>query len=1395
MFDIDHLYLASFNYKKSEDGKTVSHDQFDPDSAEYHQNNILNQMMTLLKDTENSIHSLYKSIDNDTELLTDIADQIPEQGSNKARAYNFGSLHEQVTRRNDYITGKFGIGPYALNVTNQELTRCFKVSFKKTKFTEESGICNFDKLVDYQYNYISSWISAFINAHVDIVKDPYISKMNINQFTYNMSNLLIRSGFGESALWFLSQPIIRDMANASNSANSEFMRDPNKFKTVYSAQKEAVANAVLKWLSPEDVSESVISRYTTGDKNNTAEQLRVVNIIKSKMNVLKEIATHPGQKTVTVDGYIYDVANIQRDVFYAWKTLERYSIALGNLVQKTKIDTKKYGKSFLAIYKYRQDFNKLFYGDSEKSLWDEESLHRLAEESWIKSKTDYACSLPFVILKGQTFNGNSVFIHEITELYNQLNPEQESINIKKLEAISKAVQTQIKCKYIAKYAKEYLGKTDKQISELFVGKYSMAHRLNMLNTAIRTMDQYKRLADNMLIQQIYSAQEQEPVLVNGKRYERPSFIAIADRVGDSSMNSDMLIDAWQDLLLDEDKVVRQFARDLIVYAYMTSGEYAGWNNLFKYVPPAWIRGEIDTAYGESMASYVQNILSKNDFEKYIDLDELARNNFQDYTFSRRLAEKNADGERNILYNTDYALIIRTANDVKPPLYITTRVPGSRGNNASNFNIYKLVTPIGGVGEKNESTASMYIKIKKAGFDSGHKQKIYEYGWDFKYVENYSKNLSTIDIETMTRRLFGFISEHKNALPNKMYQEIIQSINDSKYDQQNDVVIPTVPVIKKESKLGYNSMSEIVMHSGGAYGADTAWDFYARKAGVKQINHYRDQRNQVLSSSLNKRGVKATVLSKEQMEFARRREFELLGKHYDDTLQGNLQVRNFYQVASSDGVFAIASMNSAKNGVSGGTNTAVQLGISLNKPTHVFDLNSEKWYKYNPESKVFEDESTPVLTKNFAGVGTRDIQKYNIYKDGKWVEREQYVGDDKSKVALKAIEDVFNKTYAELSNIETSTDNNSSYKNNTSNSTKTESFNALSISNKTETFGVHIDQNIIYNYKIWLNNNKDGIVAYRIHKNRFNTKQNVEDGIIGNPFDWRKYGTEKCLQMFADWLITGNNFGESLANGEYRSAIIDKLLSIDKPNILYYKELNMPSHATILGYLIEHKELLQTNVRSTQLTSTNKLPKNYTDALNQIQKWFDIDDQTTNITGKNNIKHAIQELHIEINDKYLISQMNEKDVLNLLYKTSKFLDEMQKLGNTGITIVSEDYFYGDFAKKVKHLTGETISDIENNYDIQEGEKEKTMEIPNPLIKILGFMESLNYKQREALDRIFEYPIYDLNPAVISSIDLSDKITITDTVEDTRQTDFLKELGMSDEDIKKAQEIKNHCKGGK
>ena len=1411
-FDIDHLYLASFNYKKSEDGKTVSHDQFDPNSAEYHQNNILNQMMTLLKDTDNSIHSLYKSIDNDTDLLTDIAEQIPEQGSNKSRVYNFGSLHEQVIRRNDYITGKSGIGPYALNVTNQVLTRCFGVRFKRSTFTESVGILDFDKLVDIDNNYIDSWISAFINAHVDIVKDPYISKMNINQFTYNMSNLLIRSGFGEAAMWFLAQPIIRDMANASNSANSEFMRDENKFKTVYSAQKEAVANAILNWLLESEVSEDVLKVYTEGDQKYTLQKISAVNIIKDKKDVLKEIATHPGAKKVTVNGVEYDVREVQRDVFYAWKTLEKYSIALGNLVQKTKIDTKKQGKSFLAIYKYRADFYRMFYGKDEDSLWDMDSLHNLAERSWIKTKTDYACTLPLTILGNQTFNANSAFVAYITRIYNELNPESESLNVQQLEAISKAVQTQIKAQYIADYAKQYLHMTDQDITNLFVGKRCMARRLNMLNAAIRQNDKYKRLANNQLIQQIYSSQEYEPVLVNGKRYDRPAFIAIADRVGDSSSNSDMLIDGWEDLLNDSDQFVRAFARDLIVYAYMTSGEYAGWNNLFKYVPPAWIRGEIDTDY-QSMSSYVENILTQSDFDSDMDIDDLVANNFQDYKWARRLSGKTK--ESTIIYNDTNIMVTGGINvRSKAPKYVTVRIPGVRGNDPSNFILYRLLTYVGNADENLR--CPVYVQLKKRGYDSGHKQKIYEYGWKF----NYAENTMASDVFNMTTAPSELQYKEKNVVDNPMdyidnfakvirknpellqrtgYEKLTELMsyepNNSPVESLPDTTIPE----PKENNLGFDSMDEVVMNSGGAYGADTAWDYYARKAGVKQINHYRDQGNQTLSSSLNRKGIKATVLSKEEMDSARDKIFELLGKRYDNTIQGNLQVRNFYQVSSSDGVFAIASMNSAKNGVSGGTNTAVQLGISLNKPTHVFDLNSEKWYKYDPNTKVFKEESTPVLTKKFAGVGTRDIQKYKVYKDGKWVEREQYVGDDKSKVALKAIEDVFNKTQAELSNVE----NNMNQVNNTDNNINYYEGNITPDANTIFVFGSNPE-------------GRHGAGAAKVARNQFGAIYGQGEGLQGNayalPTKDLRVKENRGLRSISEVQIIQNikklyevakqnpdkqfkvayrNTDQASLNGYTGLEMIDMFIKAGSipSNIVFSKEW------VDTGLITKENYEDSNNAGNSTRSTSNKLPKNYTNALKQIEKWFIINDQTTNIVGDDNTKHAIQELHIEINDEYLMLDMDEKDVLNLLYKTSKFMDEMEKLGNTGITIVSEDYFYGDFAKKVKRLTGEIISNIENNYDIQEGEKEKTMEIPNPLIKILGFMESLNYKQRGVLDRIFDYPIYDLNPAVIGPIDLSDKITITDTVEDIRQTDFLKELGMSDEDIKKAQEIKNHCKGGK
>ena len=167
MFDIDHLYLARYNV--NENGGY----EFDPESEKGLQNAIIDSILTVLKD-DKSYNILYKSIDNDTSLVTNIAKEIPDQGNTKSTAYNFGTLHEQVTRKNDYITGKTGIGPFALNVTNHILTTLYGVKFRESPFTKITGITGLNRILDENNNQISSWLSAFINAHVDIVKDPYI---------------------------------------------------------------------------------------------------------------------------------------------------------------------------------------------------------------------------------------------------------------------------------------------------------------------------------------------------------------------------------------------------------------------------------------------------------------------------------------------------------------------------------------------------------------------------------------------------------------------------------------------------------------------------------------------------------------------------------------------------------------------------------------------------------------------------------------------------------------------------------------------------------------------------------------------------------------------------------------------------------------------------------------------------------------------------------------------------------------------------------------------------------------------------------------------------------------------------------------------------------------------
>jgi len=51
-----------------------------------------------------------------------------------------------------------------------------------------------------------------------------------------------------------------------------------------------------------------------------------------------------------------------------------------------------------------------------------------------------------------------------------------------------------------------------------------------------------------------------------------------------------------------------------------------------------------------------------------------------------------------------------------------------------------------------------------------------------------------------------------------------------------------------------------------------------------------------------------------------------------------------------------------------------MAIQANKPVYVFDQDKKQWFTKQP-GEDWKQCDTPILTKNFAGIGTREINQY------------------------------------------------------------------------------------------------------------------------------------------------------------------------------------------------------------------------------------------------------------------------------------------------------------------------------------------------------------------------------------------------------------------------------------
>ena len=235
-------------------------------------NKLFQNYIALLMDKQ-STDTRLRSIDVDTDLWKDVHKDLYPEDQSPVESMSQDTIAYQTEQKNNFVVGKIGIGPYALNNNNHIYTMLYNISVR-SDLLGRVGMNGLYKGTDIYGKSIMSWLSGGINAHVDIAKDPFVTKLNINKYTYNISNFLIRAGFGKNALWFLNQPVIKELAKRQNAITGQYLK--STAKSIFDAQadvfeqyKEELGKAIPEEVLNRQITEDFIVEYFNAEANIT----------------------------------------------------------------------------------------------------------------------------------------------------------------------------------------------------------------------------------------------------------------------------------------------------------------------------------------------------------------------------------------------------------------------------------------------------------------------------------------------------------------------------------------------------------------------------------------------------------------------------------------------------------------------------------------------------------------------------------------------------------------------------------------------------------------------------------------------------------------------------------------------------------------------------------------------------------------------------------------------------------------------------------------------------------------------------------------------------------------------------------------------------------------------
>lgn len=601
-FDIDKLFVARYNYDKNGnrikfetkedytnrlreaglDDETIvrkvyerynGKTDFEANSKEANENMLLDMYISVISNPLNFAEAR-QPLDTVTDYLKDTilkeVDTITGQGkrTSKSQLYYATPTFQSRTKA-ELNGGKFGIGPFALANAHQVLTQLVKLRFKPNKILRDYGISNLYGIQSNDRNKINilDWLSALINAHVDVAKDPYIIRLNVRKLTFNMTNFLIRSGKGESTFYFLPQQILKDFAIEYDKYSGFYNVDTqNKnpeslaYRTIWNTYFEKA-----KSLSKGKYDQLLDFLNDKGVGVKQREKMFDVNYLKKQL-----------KKEETFDWYYNQLL-----IMKTYQELNPFSRSLSELTTLSQIDTKRFGNNFGLQSAFLDKWKQFMV---EQQVFEDPI--KVFSDTFLGKKMQDALIFPRIAFQNTMIRLTPEFenLRTLIEFYTKGYAISDDTYINNITRSMEAT-------YKAGFFNKYLAENGIKLSSLLGGPNSISKRLDKIKSDVRSGKYPDLLSsdgsfENVLINNIFSRPKEDTTELNG-----PDFIAYKpNKSGDNNLENE-IIRAWEELWDSDYQEIRDFAKDLALYAFYTSGDAFGKNNIFRYVPNS-IREEI-----------------------------------------------------------------------------------------------------------------------------------------------------------------------------------------------------------------------------------------------------------------------------------------------------------------------------------------------------------------------------------------------------------------------------------------------------------------------------------------------------------------------------------------------------------------------------------------------------------------------------------------------------------------------------------------------------------------------------------------------------------------------------------------------------------------------------------